>query len=119
MTPKNRNRGIVRLDERTLETALNLPAGQHVIGFRADPMCLSIDVCVEGAGLPEVPPGTEPLYVDGAPYLARVSGWTNRGTDLEEMVRALAKRWDDDGSPELDSASASLLKVLDEGWDPR
>ena len=43
-----------------------------------------------------------------------MSDWARRGDDLEAMIRALATRWAD-----VSSASTFLLRVLDEGWDPR
>lgn len=110
---KPRNRGIVRLDEETLHRALNLPENQQVIGFRTDPVSLSIDVCVEGEGLPEVLPGCEAPRVDAAPYVSRMGPWMLRGSDLEEAVRALATWW---SSGRHADAAAALLRVLDEGW---
>lgn len=108
-----RNRGIVRLDEEVLHRALDLPENQRVIGFQLNPVALSIDVYIEGDGLPEVPPGCTAPLVDGDSYTTRFGPWTMRGTDLAEKVRALAGRW---SGGRHDDAAAALLRVLDEGW---
>lgn len=111
-----RNRGVIRLDEEILHHALNMGENQHVIGFRTDPVSLSIDVCIEGDGLPEVIPGTEAPRVGAEPYVSRFGPWTLQGAELAEKVRALADHW---AGGRHDDAAQALLRLLDEGWDPR
>lgn len=111
-----RNRGVIRLDEEILHRALDLPENQRVIGFRTDAVSLSIDVCVEGDGLPEVHSGTPALYVGPDPYVSRFGPWMLQGAELAEKVRALAGQW---AGGRHDDAAKALLRMLDEGWDPR
>lgn len=83
-----RRRGVISLHEEILDRLLDLPQGQRIIGFRADPVRLSIDICLEGDGLPECAPGTDPYRVDAQPYTQRFSRWAMRGTELEEKINA-------------------------------
>ncbi|GAA0528641.1 hypothetical protein GCM10010172_06540 [Paractinoplanes ferrugineus] len=67
-----KHRGIYRIDEEQLARLLKLPAGQHVTSVTTSFERLSVLIMVEGEGLPEVHPGTEPPIVgtlDG-PYPA-------------------------------------------------
>lgn len=114
--PPMRRRGVFRLDVEILASLIDLPAGQRIIGFRSDPLRLSIDVCVEGDGLPVCPPGTDPRVVNAEPYAVRFSRWATRGADLEAMVRVLAEELlpvESGSLPDL------LLRVLDGSYDPR
>ena len=67
-------RGIWVIDEEELTRLLQLPEGQRVVGVRDDWQRMSILVCVEGDGLPEVTPGTEaPIVGYGVPGLKQVA----------------------------------------------
>ena len=112
-----RRRGVFRLHEEILNRIINVPDGQRIIGFRADPLRLSIDVCVEGEGLPECPPGAEPYVVNADPYLNLTwpaARWATRGCELAEMLTELAKKFPDDSQ-----TAVSIRKVLDGSLDPR
>lgn len=61
-------RGIWILDEEDIAKLIKLPEGQRVIGVREDWRRLSIQVGIEGEGLPEVEPGIElPIIGHGIP----------------------------------------------------
>lgn len=109
-----RRRGIFRLDEEILGRIIDLPEGQRIIGFRPDPARLCIDVCIEGEGLPECPPVSEPYVVNAEPYTARFSRWATRGRDLEEMLDVVLRDREDDNP-----AAAAIRTILDGSYDPR
>jgi hypothetical protein len=109
-----RRRGVFHLHEEILGPLIDLPDGQRIIGFRPDPLRMSIDVCVEGDGLPECPPGTEPYVVNAESYTARFSRWATRGRDLEEMLLELVK-----GLPADSEAAVAIRRILDGTLDPR
>jgi hypothetical protein len=56
-------RGIWVLDEDDIAKLIGLPKGQRVIGVHEDWQRLLILVAVEGEGLPEVVPGSDPPIV--------------------------------------------------------
>ncbi len=116
--PRMRQRGVFRLNDEVLHNLIDLPEGQRIIGFREDSLRLSIDVCVEGEGLPECAPGSEPYVINAEPYTARFSRWAFRGRDLEEMVEVIAARLE----ANVGDASAygtDLRRVLAGDYDPR
>ena len=86
-----RRRGVVQLHDEILEQVLRLPEGQRIIGFRCDPARLSIDVCLEGDGLPECAPGHEAPVVNAEPYITVLSRrWAIHGAELAERIEAWA-----------------------------
>lgn len=113
-----RRRGVFRLNDEILHNLIDLPEGQRIIGFREDSLRLSIDVCVEGEGLPECAPGTQPETINAEPYTARFSRWAFRGRDLEEMVRLLAEELSGNVG-DASAYGADLLRILDGTYDPR
>jgi hypothetical protein len=115
-----RHRGVFRLDENILARLIDLPAGQCVIGFRENPVMLSIDVHVEGDGLPVCAPGMEPPVVNVDEYVTWPAAlWAFRGRELAEMVEVIAARLD--GSADVDSGSyaSDLRRILSGDYDPR
>lgn len=64
--PSARRRGVVLIDEIELARSLRLPEGQRILGFQPDHLRASIAVLVEGDGLPECAPGTEPPRINAA-----------------------------------------------------
>lgn len=58
-----RNRGVWRIDEEDIARAVRLPEGQRVIGVRENWPMLSIDVMIEGSGLPDVQESQIPPYI--------------------------------------------------------
>jgi len=57
------NRGIWQIDQESIARAVDVPDGQRVIGVRENWPMLSIDVMLEGPGLPEVNEAMVPPYV--------------------------------------------------------
>jgi len=115
-----RNRGIVRLDEEILAQLIDLTADQRVIGLRENQMMLSIDVHVEGEGLPACAPGSIPEVINTKEYVTvEAIRWATRGRDLAEMAKVLATAWGKSGDAGLTAASAQLLEVIDGLHDPR
>jgi hypothetical protein len=108
-----RRRGVIQLHDEILGQLLPLPQGQRIIGFHTDLLRLSINVLIEGDGLPECAPGCEPCAVNGEPYWSRASRWALRGRDLEDRVRALLDHPDAAGNPLADH-----LRVVLDGDDP-
>lgn len=115
-----RRRGVFRLDEEILARIIDLPDGQRIIGFRADSARLCIDVCVEGEGLPECAPAAEPRIVNAGPYVTHFGRWAYRGSDLAEMVEALAELYATKGGFDIEVEVADDLRSIMAGkYDPR
>ncbi|MCG5464305.1 hypothetical protein MED01_002471 [Micromonospora sp. MED01] len=64
-TTSTPGRAVVRLGEEEFRALLKLPDGMRMIGINANWLALSIDVMIEGDGLPECAPQTEPLMLHG------------------------------------------------------
>lgn len=64
-----RRRGVVRLNEDDVAAMLRLRKGQRVVGMWPNPPANSIDVGIEGEGLPVVEPGMEAPHVPADPYV--------------------------------------------------
>lgn len=114
-----RHRGVFRLDENILDQLIDLPAGQRIIGFRGNPLALSIEVHVEGAGLPACAPGTEPPIVNTEEYVTWPAVRCARGRDLAEMVEVIAARLDDSADVDSGSHARDLRRILAGDYDPR
>ncbi len=93
-----RRRGVVRLNEDDIAAMLRLRKGQRVIGMWPNHPAMSIDVGIEGEGLPVVAPGAEAPRVPTGSYvdlrlrerLVRLlDGYSKEryGPDLAERIR--------------------------------
>ena len=104
-----RHRATIRLDESTLVDLLRLPAGQRVIGFRDDPLTLSIFVHLEGDGLPETPEGGEPSCLNGG--ILRLSTLVY-ATDPHEIHTGVLAALDDPGYLEAWRSRQARIRQL-------
>jgi hypothetical protein len=94
------NRGVWRIDEEQIARALHLPPGQRVTSIQADWPTLSIDVMIEGEGLPEVEPAMEPRIV-------------GRGLPALDLRRRLVELVEDLRNAALDHDNAAYGKAAD------
>lgn len=115
-----RNRGVFRLGEDILTQLIDLPAGQRIIGFRDNPMMLAIDVHIEGDGLPECVPASEPPIVNTDEYVTWPAvRWATRGKDLAEMVEVIAAQLDASADVDAGSYAQDLRRIVAGDYDPR
>lgn len=81
---------------------------------------MSIDVCVEGDGLPFCAPAAEPPIVNADEYVTWPAvRWAARGRDLAEMVEVIAARLDDSADVDSGSYAQDLRRILAGDYDPR
>lgn len=100
------NRGIWLIDEDDIARLIKLPKGQRVIGVHGDWQCMSIQVGMDGEGLPEVAPGTEaPIIGRGIPLL---DGPKSDGFPLDETTLRMVDMALDSGPSGVSSLGAFL-----------